>query len=205
MTGSLASALPARGPQEIERQPRHIEIVSTPGQRRARPRVVYALVAVGGLFLILVVQLLLSIVLSNGSYQISSLQSTQKELARDQQTLTESLQVLQSPQNLAARASSLGMVMNSSGAGWLRLSDGAELHAPAAAPAASAVDPAAGALVTNVLITPQVQASQAATATATATATAQAPGGAGSGTGAPAAAAADRSVASAAIPAPTTH
>ncbi|MCU1558700.1 MAG: hypothetical protein JWN09_2695, partial [Microbacteriaceae bacterium] len=51
MSTNLAYELPSRAPREEERQ-RHIEIVSTRNQRRARPRLVYALVAVGGLFVI---------------------------------------------------------------------------------------------------------------------------------------------------------
>ncbi len=198
MSESLAYALPARAPRETA--PRHIEIVSTARQRRARPRIVYALVAVGGLFVILMAQLLLSIVLSQGAYQISSLQAEQKNLARDQQTLTESLHVLESPQNLAGQAAGLGMVMNSSSAGWLRLSDGAVLHDPAAAGAASAVDSSGQALVTNVLLTPEVVAAQNA-----AMAPVAADNPAAATAGAPGATAGGGSVTSGTIPAPTTH
>lgn len=204
MTTNLALArpelsLPARSPREVEEHPRHIEIVTTRSQRRARPRVVYALVAVAGLFVILIAQLLLSIVLSQGSYDISALQATHKELSRDQQALTENLRVLQSPQNLAGRAEQLGMVLNTSGYGWLRLSDGAVLAAPTAADAASTVGANSAALIPNVLLTPEMLASQAA-----------APGAAGStGTvaGAPSTAGTSGSVASqaGAIPAPNTH
>jgi hypothetical protein len=197
MSDSLAYELPARAPREPAQ--RHIEIVSTARQRRARPRIVYALVAVGGLFVILMAQLLLSIVLSDGAYKISSLQTEQKNLARDQQTLTESLHVLQSPQNLAGQAAGLGMVMNSSGAGWLRLSDGAVLRDPSAAGAASAVDSSGQALVTNVLLTPAVIAAQNAAMTPVAA------GNPATTTGAPAATATGGSVTSGSIPAPTTH
>lgn len=125
---------------EIQRQdpgaspgrPRKLDIVQTRSQKRARPKSFYALVTVGGLFAILVAQLLLSIVVSDGAYQISALQQQQKELARDQQSLTEELHVLESPQHLAANAEQLGMVTNSNMA-YLRLSDGAVLGNPAAA------------------------------------------------------------------------
>lgn len=180
----------------------HIEIVSTRRQRRARPRVVYALVAVGGLFLILMAQLMISIVLSGGAYQISSLQSQQKNLARDQQTLTESLHVLQSPQNLAARATGLGMVLDGTGAGWLRLSDGAVLQAPTGSGSATSADPTAQALITNALITPELLASEASTAKAPDPGT---PAAGATATGAPSAGTAAGSVTSGAIPSPTTH
>jgi hypothetical protein len=215
MTTNLALAepelsTPARSPREVELQPRHIEIVTTRGQRRARPRMVYALVAVSGLFVILVAQLLLSIVLSQGSYDISALQATHKELSRDQQALSENLRVLQSPQNLAGRAEQLGMVLNTSGYGWLRLSDGAVLAAPTAADTASTVGANSAALIPNVLLTPEMLAGQA-TATGTATGTTAtgttATGTAGTAAGAPAAGATGGSVASqpGTIPAPNTH
>jgi hypothetical protein len=155
---NLAYAVPNRAPREVEEHQRHIEIVSTRNQRRARPRLVYALVAVGGLFVILMAQLLLSILLSNGAYQISALQTSQNELSRDQQTLTEALHVLESPQNLAGRAQQLGMVMNTSSSGWLRLSDGAVLQAPSAASAGSTIGTNDSALIPNVLLTPDVLA-----------------------------------------------
>lgn len=120
---ALADRLPA---QQVESPSRHIEIVADRAQRRARPRLVYAIVAVGGLFAVLMTQLLLSIALSDGAYQIASLQNQQRELVRDAETLSEQLNVLQSPQNLAVNAVSLGMVSNSSTA-FLRLSDGAVL------------------------------------------------------------------------------
>lgn len=149
---NLAYSLPARSPRQEPQSP-HVEIVSTRHQRRARPKLFYAAVGVAGLFVILIAQLLLSIVLSDGAYQISSLQTEQKELARDQQTLTEEINVMQSPQNLAARAGSLGMVMNNSNRGWLRLSDGAIVSSPGAATAGSAVG---GDLIGNVLLTPEL-------------------------------------------------
>jgi cell division protein FtsL len=149
---NLAYSLPERQPGRGPQAP-HIEIVSTRSQRRARPKLFYAAVGVAGLFVILIAQLLLSIVLSDGAYQISSLQAEQKELARDQQALSEQINVMQSPQNLAARAGSLGMVMNNSNRGWLRLSDGSILSAPGAATGGSAVG---GDLIGNVLLTPEL-------------------------------------------------
>ncbi|MCB1281212.1 MAG: hypothetical protein KDB18_06785, partial [Salinibacterium sp.] len=105
------SALPVEAPRRHPVQPaprRHLDVVSTRVQKKARPKAVYALVTVAGLFAILIAQLLLSIMVSDGAYQISSLQQEQKELSRDQQSLTEQLQVLESPQHLAANAQALG-------------------------------------------------------------------------------------------------
>ncbi|HNP16041.1 MAG TPA: hypothetical protein PKI99_06235, partial [Terrimesophilobacter sp.] len=117
---------------------RHLDVVSTRVQKKARPKAVYALVTVAGLFAILIAQLLLSIMVSDGAYQISSLQQEQKELSRDQQSLTEQLQVLESPQHLAANAQALGMVTNSSTA-YLRLSDGKVIGKPVAATASNGI------------------------------------------------------------------
>ena len=157
MSNTLAIDLSAFAPADGDSHPRHFEIVSTRSQKRARPRVVYALVAVAGLFLILVVQLLLSIWLSDGAYQISGLQQSQRDLSRDQQALAESLTVLQSPQNLAGRASALGMVMNSGSQGFLSLSGGVS-RAPTAASADTTVSANVATFTPNALITPEISA-----------------------------------------------
>jgi hypothetical protein len=125
----------------------HIEIVSTRGQRRARPKTVYATIVIGGLFAVLVAQLLLSIGLSDGAYAIQSLQQKQRDLGRTQQVLSEDLERLSSPQNLAANAGAMGMVSNATPV-YLRLSDAAVLGAPVAATA----DDSAAPLVGNVLL-----------------------------------------------------
>jgi hypothetical protein len=209
MSNTLAFTFPAEivpGESRREPTPSHIEIVATRSQRRARPRIVYALVAVGGLFVILMAQLLMSILLSNGAYQISALQAKQKNLVRDQQTLSESLHILQSPQNLAVQAESLGMVINSNGSGRIMLSTGAVLNPPTAAGAASATDAGAGALVPNSLLVPGLTATQQAAVLAAGSATA--PGGKPAvppSPGAPSARPGTGSVTSGAIPAPTTH
>lgn len=208
MSNTLAYTFPAEiipGRPGRASAPSHIEIVSTRSQRRARPRIVYALVAVGGLFVILMAQLMMSILLSNGAYQISSLQSTQKNLMRDQQTLTESLQVLQSPQNLAMQAESLGMVINSNGSGRIMLSTGAVLNPPTAAGAANATGAGAGALVANSLLVPGMTAAEKAAMVAAAAATPGAPAPAATTPGAPSTTTGTGSVTSGSIPAPTTH
>jgi hypothetical protein len=125
----------------------HIEIVSTRDQRRARPKTVYATIVIGGLFTVLLAQLLLSIGLSDGAYAIQSLQQKQRDLGRTQQVLSEDLERLSSPQNLAANAGAMGMVSNAAPV-YLRLSDAAVLGAPVAA---TADDSTAG-LVGNVLL-----------------------------------------------------
>ena len=130
----------------------HLEVVSTRGQRRARPRTVYAIVAVATLLAIVIAQLLLSITISQGAYQLNTLQNTQTQLQRDYQAASEDLDRLASPQYLAESANALGMVSNSSPA-YLRLSDGAILGAPEAASAtAGTVTGGQGNLVANALL-----------------------------------------------------
>ncbi|WP_150306473.1 hypothetical protein [Planctomonas psychrotolerans] len=153
MSGNVAHAVPRTGwigsrtDAVREQARRHIEIVSTRDQRKARPRTVYALLIVGALFAVLMSQLLLSIGLSDGAYAIQGLQQQQRELSRTQQVLTEDLERLSSPQNLAANAQALGMVSNAAPV-YLRLSDRAVLGAPVAATA----DAGAAPLVGNVLL-----------------------------------------------------
>jgi len=216
MSNTLAIDLTTFVPTERENNRRHIEIVSTRSQKRARPRVVYALVAVAGLFVILMAQLLLSIWLSDGAYQISGLQQTQRDLSRDQQALGESLNVLQSPQNLEGQASALGMVMNTGSQGFLSLSGGVT-RAPTAASTDTTVAADAAAYTPNALITPEISAlgaAAAAAAPAGSAAVAAAPGapGAPAALGAPAVSAGTGSVASTpgapaqtVLPSPITH
>ena len=148
MSSNLAFATPLRSPRE--EQP-HIEIVSTREQRRARPRVVYALVTVAGLFALFIAQLLLSIVVADGAYSISALQSQQRDLGREEKALSEQLDLLASPQNLATQAESLGMLRSSTSPAFLRLSDGA-IVGEASAADGSVVVGAAGNLVANELL-----------------------------------------------------
>lgn len=154
--GAATAAVLVPEPIETERQRErrtHLEVVSTRSQRRARPRALYAIVAISALLVIVVAQLLLSIAISQGAYQLSSLQTKQTELQRSYQAASEDLNRLTSPQNLAANANALGMVSNSNPA-YLRLSDGAVLGAPiAASGAAGTVTGGQGNLVPNAQLT----------------------------------------------------
>lgn len=205
MSTILAIDLPAFSPREVEDHPRHIEIVSTRSQKRARPRVVYALVAVAGIFAILTAQLLLSIWLSDGAYQISALQQSQQQLSRDQQALKESLDVLRSPQNLAGRASELGMVLNTGSQGFLSLTGGVS-RAPSAAAAATTVPATAAALTPNSLITPAVSTLGAAAAAVAANpAAAGTPGTTAAGGSAASTSGTTSPAAQTVLPSPITH
>lgn len=148
---SIATALPT--PRRAPERPPHIDIAPTREQKRARPRLVVALVTVGGLFVILAAQLLLSIATSDGAYRINALQTQQVELGRDQDVLREQLDVLEAPQHLAASAQSMGMVASTSAA-YLDLADNTVKGVPTAASASSALRTAADGspLIPNALL-----------------------------------------------------
>lgn len=137
-------------PSRDQRRQGLLAPVAAPVGHKQRPKLLYAGIAVGALVLIVVAQLALSIGVSNGAYQLNSLQQQQKQLARDSQASSEAVDKLASPQNLAANADALGMVANGSPV-YLRLSDGTVIGSPTAASGqpTAAGDP----LVPNSLIT----------------------------------------------------
>ncbi len=114
---AVAVARPLRQPaaQPNSQPRRHLEVVPTRAQRRARPRMLPALVTIGGIGVILLAQLVLSIVVADGAYQISSLQSAKHDAQLQQHALSEQLDLLASPQHLAANAEALGMVASDNG------------------------------------------------------------------------------------------
>ena len=109
---AVAVARPLRQParQPAAEPRRHLEVAPTRAQRRARPRMLPALVTIGGIGVILLAQLLLSIVIADGAYQVSGLQSAKHDAVLQQHALSEQLDLLASPQHLAANAEALGMV-----------------------------------------------------------------------------------------------
>ncbi|WP_448809820.1 hypothetical protein [Agromyces bauzanensis] len=158
MTAVPAQTVPAprRAPRPAPQ--RRLRPAPEPRTERGGPRVAYAVISVAAVAVIVVVQLLLSIALAQGAYEIDGFQLRQAELAREQQQLSEDLDRLESPQYLAMNAEALGMVPNTAPV-YLRLSDGAVLGEPTAASAGAA---ASGPLVPNALIdgVPPVTAQQ---------------------------------------------
>ena len=75
-TALSPSVAPAAAPSPR----RHIRIVPSADQRRARPKTLYAVVTVASLGVIFAAQLLLSIAVSNGAYEMSALNGEQREL-----------------------------------------------------------------------------------------------------------------------------
>ncbi|WP_221583942.1 hypothetical protein [Microbacterium sp. G2-8] len=137
---------PARRP---ERQ-RDLRPVAAP-RRRRRPRLAYALVAVAGAALIASAQLGLSILTAQSSYELAALEHEQQQLTLDRQELSDEVAGLASPQYLAANASALGMVIDSSPS-YLRLSDAKITGSGEPASAQSTVNVGAGNAASNALI-----------------------------------------------------
>jgi len=113
---------PSVAPASAPSPRRHIRIAPSADQRRARPKTLYAVVTVASLGVIFAAQLLLSIVVSNGAYEMSALNGEQRELLQTEQALQEKIEVLDSAQNLATNAAGLGMIQATSPQ-YLRLSD----------------------------------------------------------------------------------
>lgn len=130
---------------------RRLRAVESPGRRR-RPRLLYGIVAVAGALTIAGVQMTLSIMTTQTSYEVSALSQHQRTLTLQKQVLYDEIAGLSSPQYLAANASALGMVIDES-PNYLRLSDAAVLGTGQAALGASSVDALGRASVPNSLIT----------------------------------------------------
>ncbi|MDQ0895863.1 hypothetical protein [Agromyces ramosus] len=145
MSAVPVQSLPA--PRRTPQTPRRLR-PAPERAARAKPRLGYAIIALGGVALIVVAQLLLSIAVTQGAYEIDGYQMDQAALALEEQKLSEDLDRLESPQYLAMNAESLGMVPNADPV-YLRLSDGAVLGQPTAAGGGAASGP----LVPNLLIT----------------------------------------------------
>ena len=101
----------------------HLRPLGAPAPRRRRSPVAGAILAACVILSIFAAQLALSILVSQGAYEGRALEIEQRDLARVERVLSQNLDKLSSPQNLAENASALGMVQNVAPA-TLRLSDG---------------------------------------------------------------------------------
>ena len=146
------SALPLSSPRPSRSTTprRHLEVAPTRAQRRARPRLLPAIATISGIGVILLAQLLLSIVLADGAYTIAGLQTAQRDLQRQEQALTEQLEVLSSTQNLTANAENLGMIASGNPV-FLDLSTGAVSGNPT--PAGGSLTGSSGNQIGNSLLT----------------------------------------------------
>ena len=171
----LASPRPARSPAPR----RHLEVAPTRAQRRARPRVLPAVITIGGIGAILLAQLLLSIVLADGAYTIAGLQTQQRDLERQEQALTEELEVLSSTQNLIANAENFGMIASGNPV-FLDLSTGAVSGSPTAA--GGSLTGSGGNQIGNSLLTGSTLVEPVNASSASSSPAQSSPGGGASGT-----------------------
>lgn len=199
MSAVPAMSLPARRPLGLEqpevRPGSRPQLRPAPEQRR-RPRLAYAVTALAGIAAIVIAQLLFSVAMTEGAYEIDGYKVTQTKLDRETQVLREQIDALESPQFLAANAEALGMVPNAAPV-YLRLSDGAVLGQPTAAAdgAVGAAGSVANSLITDVpLVTQQAAGETGAAASAAPEAAADTP-----------AATAPAAPAGGGLPTPATH
>ena len=150
-TANTFRTAPAIAPDRRESPQRRLRAVEAPARRR-RPKLLYGVVAVLGAFLIAGAQMALSIMTTQGSYELAALSKEQRDLTYQQQILYDEVAGLSSPQYLAANASALGMVIDESPS-YLRLSDGALLGAGEVSLGSSSVDAIGRGTVPNALIT----------------------------------------------------
>ncbi|MBC9955352.1 hypothetical protein ICM05_12035 [Leucobacter sp. cx-42] len=117
------TSLPQRRSEET---PQHLHSVSATPRKKPSRVVLVSAVLVGVFLGLLGIQLALSIVISSGAYEARALKTEERDLLRVERVLSQNMDKLSSPQNLAANAAQLGMVENLHPA-TLRLSDGAIL------------------------------------------------------------------------------
>lgn len=153
MSRAAAAVLPTTAPAAPSKPSspgRTLRPVVAPVARR-RPKLVYALVALGGAALIGASQIGLSLAITNDSFVLADLTSQQRELNLQASALHDELAGIESPQLLATKAAELGMVVAGS-ASYLRLSDSAVIGANAGADWRSTVDPTGNGAVHNALL-----------------------------------------------------
>jgi hypothetical protein len=142
---------PHRGAQRPRLTP-----VAAPEPKK-RPKIVYAIVALGGAVAIGAAQIALSLAITQDSYALAALASQQHDLDLQTQALQEELTGVSSPQALASSAAGLGMIVAGTPS-YLRLSDGAVLGSGTGAGYTSTVDPNGAGAVSNSLLVPPAAA-----------------------------------------------
>lgn len=135
---------PERAPQ------RRLHAVPAAAPRR-RPKVGYAIVAFAGAVAIAVAQMTLSVLTTQSSYELAQLNQDKRAATLQVQELRDEVAGLSSPQNLAASAAGMGMVIDGVAAS-LRLSDGKIIGDVAPAGSVSTVDAKGRAAVGNALL-----------------------------------------------------
>jgi len=115
--------------QPVAPRPR-LRVVRAPAH--ARTRVPFVVLCMSILVSALLGALVLNTSMAQGEYERYALQTRLAQSAQSQQQMLSELEVTAAPAQLAAAATSLGMVPTTTG-GYLRLADGAVLGNPAPA------------------------------------------------------------------------
>ncbi|WP_024367573.1 hypothetical protein, partial [Arthrobacter sp. TB 26] len=102
---ALPGITPGTGPSRKARTPLSL-VRSAPRKRRAP----FVVLCFGLLAVALMAVLVLNISVSTAQYQLVQLRSEQSTLTKQNQDLTQQVQNFDAPQNLAAKATELGMV-----------------------------------------------------------------------------------------------
>lgn len=150
MSNRAATALLPEPLAPAPREPRRLKPVSAPA-RRSKPKLAYALIALGGAAAIGIAQIGLSLAITHDSFVLADLTSQHRELNLQASALQDELAGSSSPQLLAVKAAELGMVVAGS-ASYLRLSDSAVLGANTGADGKSTIDPNGTGAVHNALL-----------------------------------------------------
>ena len=145
----LLGAFPLADPLRREDADRRLHAVTAPAAAR-RPRLLYGVIAVAGAVAIAGAQMGLSILMTQGSYELKELTAQQRTVDWQKQILEDDVAGLSSPQYLAANAAALGMVTGQAPS-YLRLSDGGIIGAGKAASGTSSIEALKKAAVPNAL------------------------------------------------------
>ncbi|WP_423494007.1 hypothetical protein IM711_10670 [Microbacterium esteraromaticum] len=150
MSLQTARAHPQETPRSEPR--RRLRALVAPEPRR-RPKVAYAALAVAGALAIGAAQVGISFATTQDAFVLAQLTSQQHDLDLQKQALHENIVGLSSPQSLASRADTLGLVVAGS-ASYLRVSDGTVLGSGDVADWTSTVNPNGSTSVGNALLLP---------------------------------------------------
>lgn len=104
-------------------KPRAVSSTRQKTKADAVPKLRYIVVLLAGIFAILGGQLLLSIAVSGGAYEIAALKADLRGSQQQQQIVGEEISALVAPDTLATLAGSMGMVPDNNPA-YIRVSDG---------------------------------------------------------------------------------
>ena len=142
-----AVAKPAQQPLRTRAERPNLRLVA---QAKRKPKsILMPTLCVLASAVILGLQLMLSILSQQDAYELNRLSGQQRDLNRVSRVLEQSVEALNSPQNLAENAVSLGMVQNAQPA-YLRLSDGAMIGDPKVATATPQANTVSNAMLSQV-------------------------------------------------------